>query len=55
MLSADEVFALYLTQLSKLTNQAFIRASLEFILLYRLTLQQHGPAKLAEQDLRELG
>ena len=53
MLSADDIFAMYLNYVGKLSNSEFIKTVLQFVLLYRDCLNKYGWQKVAEADLRE--
>ena len=53
MLSADEIFGLYLRDVASKTNELFYRTMIRFILLYRECLNEHGWQKLAEAHCRE--
>ena len=53
MLSADEIFALYLREVAHKTNSFFYQQMLRYILLYRDCLNEYGWQKLAESHCRE--
>jgi hypothetical protein len=53
MLSADDIFTLYLGHVSQLVNSEFIKTVLHYIIMYRDCLNQYGWQKVAEADLRE--
>lgn len=54
MLSADDVFTMYLVHVASLVNQDYYRTVLQFVLLYRECFNQYGWQKLAEAELRDL-
>jgi len=54
MLSADDVFTMYLVHVASLVNQDYYRTVLLFVLLYRDCFNHYGWQKLAEAELRDL-
>lgn len=48
MLSCDEIFSLYLRDLSKMVNESYYKTVLRFVLLYRECLNEYGWLKRRE-------
>eukprot|EP00347_Sterkiella_histriomuscorum_P007733 403347763 len=53
MLSADEIFGLYLREVASKTNLNFYVTMVKYILLYRECMNEYGWQKLAESQCRE--
>jgi len=53
MLSCDEVFGIYLRDVSSKTNETFYRIILKLIMMYRECLNEYGWQKKAECECRE--
>ena len=49
-MKVDEIFALYLYQLSRKVNELFYRTILTYVILFRECLNENGWAKKAESD-----
>ena len=53
MMSADEIFGLFLREVASKTNEMFYKTILKFLLLYRDCLNEYGWQKRAEAECRE--
>ena len=54
LLSQDEVFAIFLREISQKVNDTFYKTMVKFILLYRDCLNEYGWTKRAEMECREI-
>lgn len=48
----DEIFSLYLRDISKITNENYYRTCLKFVLLYRECLNEYGWLKRRDHYLK---
>ena len=53
MLTAHEIFVLYLRDCSQMVNEAYYRQVMQFILMFEDCLNQHGWYKRAEHECKE--